>query len=157
MIDVDWDTRLDEADVRHIVRHLRQRDRAELFALRWDDDEDSLAMNIYAIAGPMWRLWRYRDEPVAMSGVCPQRPGVVSVAALGTDRFSRVVRPIVRWGRDWVIPRLATGGIHRVEGYALASNIDGHRLMTLFGMSREAWLYAYGRDREDFVIYTRRF
>src|SRR5262249_48214134 len=93
-------------DIAHIVQNLRARDRAEIFGLRWDDDEEALIDSVFAVAGPMWRVWSYQGEPVAMNGIVPQRPGVVTAGAFGTDKFNRVIRPMIRWSRDWVIPRL---------------------------------------------------
>ena len=143
-------------DIAHIVRNLRDRDRREIFALRWDDDEGELVDRTLAIAGPMWRVWRYQDEPVAINGVLPLRAGVVSAAAFGTDKWSHVVRPMIRWSRDWVIPRLKFHGYHRGEACALAANVDGRRFIELLGGRVEAYLHKYGRNREDFVLYAWR-
>lgn len=144
------------ADVAHIVRNLRERDRREIYALRWNDDEDTLVDQVFATAGPMWRVWHYRDEPVAINGVLPLRPGVVSAAAFGTDKWRRIVRPMVEWSRDWVIPRLKIAGYHRGEACALAANVDGRRFIELLGGQVEAYLHKYGRNREDFVLYAWR-
>lgn len=156
MSDVACDLHILEDDVMHIVRNLRERDRREIFALRWDDDEDNLALTIYAHAGAMWRLWRWQGEPVAMCGIVPQRPGVATAGAFGTDKWPYVLRPMLHWARDWALPRLIVSGHHRIEAYALASNVDGHRFIQMLGGEREAYLREYGRDREDFVLYVRR-
>jgi hypothetical protein len=140
-------------DIAHIVRNLRERDRREIFALRWDDDEDELISQLFVTAGPMWRVWSYRGEPVAMNGVLPLRPGVVSAAAFGTEKWHHVVRPMVRWSRYWVIPRLQAAGYHRGEACAMAANVDGRRFIELLGGKLEAYLHKYGRSREDFILY----
>lgn len=140
-------------DVAHIVRNLRERDRREIFGLRWDDDEDALISEIFLVAGPMWRVWSYRGEPVAMNGVVPLRPGVVSAGAFGTVKWSYVARPMIRWSREWVIPRLHSAGYHRGEACALAANVDGRRFIELLGGRLEAYLWKYGRNREDYVLY----
>src|SRR5262249_27224085 len=143
--------RIAREDIAYIVHRLRERDRREIFALRWNDDDDQLIETIFAVTGPTWRLWRYGDEPVAMSGVSLMRPGVVTTGAFGTDKFPRVARPILAWGRRWVIPRLQAAQYHRAEAFALASNIDGQRFIQLLGGRREAYLRKYGRNREDFI------
>jgi len=148
--------RIEREDIAHIVHHLRERDRREMFALRWDDNEEHLTDAIFAVAGPMWRLWCWRDEPVALSGIIPQRPGVVMAGAFGTERFPRVARAILSWGRRWVIPRLQAAQYHRGEAYALAANIDGQRFIEAMGGRKEAYLHKYGRDREDFVLFVWR-
>lgn len=143
-------------DIAHIVRNLRERDRAEIFGLRWDDDEVSLTDTIFAVSGPMWRVWHYQGEPVAMSGVVPERPGVVMAGAFGTDKFSRVALSIVRWGTRWCIPRLQAAGYHRGYAYAMAANVDGRRFIELLGGVKEAYLHKYGRNREDYILYAWR-
>lgn len=143
-------------DIAYIVRHLRERDRREIFGLRWDDNEDSFVNDVFAVSGPMWRLWRYRDEPVAMSGVVPQRPGVVMAGAFGTEKFHHVMRPMKRFAWNWVIPRLVTAQYHRAEAFALASNADGKFFIRMLGGKQEAYLRKYGRDREDYVLYVWR-
>lgn len=142
--------------VTHIVRNLRDRDRRELYALRWDDDEDALIDNVWASVGAMWRVWCYQDEPVAIHGVMPLRPGVVSAAGFGTDKWHHVCRPVIRWSRHWVIPRLKLAGYHRAEAFALAANASGRHFIELIGGRVEAYLHKYGRNREDFILYTWR-
>ena len=76
--ELDHMIRMHEASregITHIVRNLRDRDRREIFALRWDDDEDALIDNVTANAGPLWRVWSWDSEPIAVSGVIPVRPG----------------------------------------------------------------------------------
>ena len=82
------------------MRHLRERDRREIFALRWDDDEDALIDDITVYAGPMWRRVVLHGEPVAINGVIPVRPGVVIGGAFGTDKWRQALRPMTRWSRN---------------------------------------------------------
>jgi hypothetical protein len=143
-------------DIAHIVANLRERDRVEIFGLRWDDNPDTLVRDICAVAGPMWRVWKYDGEPVAMNGVIPQRPGVCTCGAFGTEKWRHIVRAMTRWSRDWVIPRLQAAHYHRGEAIALASNTDGRRFIELLGGQIEAFLYHYGRQREDYILYAWR-
>ena len=156
MSDVSPAETIIEDDIAHIVRHLRDRDRREIFGLRWDDDEDALIRDITIFAGPMWRVWRYRGEPVAINGVIPLRPGVVCACAFGTDKWHHTLRAMTRWSRDWVIPRLQAANYHRGEAIVLAANADGKRFVELLGGRVEAYLHHYGRNREDYVLYAWR-
>lgn len=156
MSDVSCAPAIIEDDIAHIVRHLRERDRREIFGLRWDDDEDALVRDIAIFAGPMWRVWRYRSEPVAMNGIIPLRPGVVSAGAFGTDKWRHIVRAMTRWSLEWVIPRLQAANYHRGEAIALASNMDSRHWIELLGGQIEAYLHHYGRNREDYILYTWR-
>ena len=97
--------------ITHIVRNLRARDRREIFALRWDDDEDQLIESISAVAGSMWKVWSWDGEPVSVNGVIPVRPGVVICGAFGTDKWRKTLRPMTHWSRTFVIPALAGCGL----------------------------------------------
>lgn len=156
MSDVTFAAKIERADVAHIVKHLRLRDRMEIYGLRWNDSEDELVRDICVHAGPMWRLWQYKGEPVAMNGVIPQRPGVVTAGAFGTEHWHHVVRAMTKWSRGWVIPSLQHSGYHRGEAVALASNRDGRRFIELLGGEIEAFLSRYGRQRENYILYAWR-
>jgi hypothetical protein len=138
----------------YIVRHLRPRDRVEIFALRWHDDEDQLVRETCALAGDLWRLWLLDGEPVAVNGVVPVRPGVVIAGAFGTAKWPGVVRSMTKWSLKFVIPALKNSSYHRGEAYVLASNTDSRRWIELLGGEVEALLKSYGRQREDFLLYT---
>ena len=138
----------------YIVRHLRQRDRQEIFALRWDNDEDRFVEEILACAGDLWKLWYVDDEPVAATGMVQVRPGVVIGGAFGTPKWRKVVRPITRWARGFIIPSLQNANYHRIEAYVLAENTDSRRWIERFGGEVEALLKSFGRSREDFLLYV---
>lgn len=143
-------------NIRHLVENMRERDRKEIMALRWDDDMAMFTNDMIAMTGPMWRVWEKDDEPVAISGVTPVRPGVVLVGAFGTPKWHFAVRQIINWGRNWVIPRLIAADFHRAEAYALASNSDSRKFIEALGGEIETPLYHYGREREDFILYVWR-
>lgn len=140
--------------LRHIVQHLRPRDRREIFALRWTDDEEKFVEEVSHTAGELWRMWSIDSEPVAVNGVVPVRPGVVISGAFGTKHWRSVVRPMTRWSLDYVIPVLCQAGYHRGEAYVLAENKDSRRWIELLGGELEAVLKGFGRGREDFLLYA---
>jgi hypothetical protein len=143
-------------EIAHVVRNLRARDQAEIYALRWDNDPDKLVTEIVACAHAMWRLFCVDAEPVAMAGVVPVRPGVVFAAAFGTELWPHVVRSVTRFARDWTIPRLRQAHYHRAECHALAANHDSRRWLLSLGAEEEAYLRGYGRDQQDFILYAWR-
>lgn len=143
-------------NIRHIVENMRERDRREIMALRWDDSAPLFMNEVVEFAGAMWRVWEKDGEPVAIGGVTPMRPGVVLVGAFGTAQWRCAVRQIITWGRNWVIPRLLAANFHRGEAYALASNTDSRKFIEALGGEIEAVLHHYGREREDFLLYTWR-
>lgn len=140
--------------VTHIVRNLRERDRREIYALRWNDDEDELVGDIVRTAGAMWKMWSWDGEPVAVNGVLPVRPGVVIAGAFGTDKWRLTLRAMTHWSLRFVIPALRHGGYHRGEAYAMATNTDSRQWIELLGGQVESMLCGYGREREDFLLYT---
>jgi hypothetical protein len=142
------------AGVKHIVRNLRERDRREIFALRWDNDEDVLIEEIARGAGALWKIWSWDSEPVAINGALPVRPGVVICGAFGTDKWRKTLRPMTHWSRSFVIPALQLSGYHRGEAYVMAANTDSRRWIEMLGGTVEALLQGYGRNREDFLLYT---
>jgi hypothetical protein len=147
-------TPITAAGLRYIVDHLRARDRREIFALRWNDDEEQLVAEVSAAAGDLWRMWALDGEPVAVNGVVPVRPGVVIAGAFGTARWRSIVKPMTRWSLDYVIPILKQAGYHRGEAYVLAENTDSRRWIELLGGEVEAVLKGFGRQREDFLLYA---
>jgi hypothetical protein len=142
------------AGLRYIVGHLRPRDRREIFALRWNDDEEQLVQEVSAAAGELWRMWAVDSEPVAVNGVVPVRPGVVIAGAFGTPRWRSIIKPMTRWSLDYVIPILKQAGFHRGEAYVLSENTDSRRWIELLGGEIEAVLKGFGRQREDFLLYA---
>ena len=138
----------------HIVRNLRPRDRREIFALRWTDDEDELINDLCRNMGAMWRVWSWDQEPVAVNGVIPVRPGVVIAGAFGTDRWRFTLRAMTQWSLNYVIPALKHSNYHRGEAYVLASNTDSRRWLEFLGARPESLLKAFGREREDFLLYV---
>ena len=137
------------------MRNLRPRHRAEIFALRWTDDEDQFVEEVSRTAGDLWRLWSLDGEPVAVNGVVPVRPGVVIAGDFGTKRWKSIIRPMTRWSLDYVIPLLRQANYHRGEAYVLAKNTDSRRWIELLGGEVEAVLKGFGRGREDFLLYAR--
>jgi len=146
-----------EAAIHHIVMNLRDCDRAEIMALRWDDDLEGLSAEVAGFAGPMWRIWTVDDEPASIMGITPIRPGVVMGGAFGTPLWRFTAPRMLRWGWRWAIPRLRAAGVHRGESYALACNTENRAFIEAAGGEVEALLEGYGRNGEDFLLYRWRF
>ena len=144
-------------NIRHIVENMRERDRREIMALRWDDSVPLFLNDVIEFAGAMWRVWEKDGEPISIAGMTPIRPGVVLGGAFGTSKWPFAVRHMLTWGRDWAIPRLLAANVHRGEAYALASNTDSRKFIEACGGEIESLLHHYGREREDFILYAWRF
>jgi hypothetical protein len=53
-----------------------------------------------------------------------------------------------------MLPSLVEGGVHRIECRSFMGRNDTHKWLTSLGAYPEAVLAAFGRQREDFVLYA---
>lgn len=137
-----------------IIANLRPRDREEIFALRWDDDEEKLVNEIMLWSGKMtWAWWR-DGVPVALQGAWPVRPGVWSCWAFGTEQWPRVVLAMTKHSRRFIIPALLRARFHRAEAVALATHRDSRRWIEALGAREEGIRRGLGRNGEDFISYV---
>jgi hypothetical protein len=146
------------AAVEFIVHNLRDRDRREILALRWDDNLDPLIDQILAVCAnsDLWSAWWWDGVPVALNGANMARPGVFVLGAFGTDEWPWIVRALTRDAFDRVLPGMIERGGHRAEAYALAENTDSRRWIEALGGEQEGLLREYGRTGEDFILYAWR-
>lgn len=140
----------------YVVANLRERDKREIYALRFDDDPMALLRELMLMVNAAWRIWAADGEPVAVMGATPSRPGVAMLACFGTDQWDLAVPAMLRYGRYALPVRLDAHGVHRAEAHALADNHDAARFIALSGGVQEAVLHEYGRGREDFLLYRWR-
>lgn len=145
-----------EAGLAHIIANLRPRDRAEIFALRWDDDERALLDETLPWCGDMCWIWERDHVPVAAQGAMPVRPGVWAVWAFGTESWPSVILDMTRHAKRFIIPAVLRSGAHRAECRALSSHGDSRRWIEALGGRLECILEGFGRDAEDFAFYTWR-
>jgi hypothetical protein len=143
-----------EEGLRYVVTHMRDRDRAEIYALRWDDDPETVIHELTSVCGAMCWVWEWDGVPVSIQGVVPQRPGVWSMFAFGTDQWRRVIRDMTRHAERFIKPALRRALARRVECRALASHTDSRRWIEHLGAHLEYVLPHYGRADETFVSYV---
>lgn len=137
-----------------IIENLRPRDREEIFALRWDNDERAFTEDVMRFAGDMtWAWWR-DGVPIALQGAWPMRPGVWSCWAFGTEQWPRVVLSMTKHSRRFIIPALLRARFHRAEAVALAAHTDSRRWIEALGAREEGIRRGFGRHGEDFVCYV---
>lgn len=141
----------DRTQIRYVLQHLRQLDALEMAAA----GVDPAAMPDVLMRHKVF-CFAACDEvegPVAIWGMVERRQGVGAGFAFGTDLWYRVVIPMLRQIRGFVIPFLGANGYHRVEAAALAGRTDVASLMHLIGARPEARLRGYGTAGEDFISY----
>ena len=145
-----------EDRLRHVVLNLRERDRAEIFALRWDDDPEGFLREALPQCGAMTWIWERDGVPVSIQGALPVRPGVWTAFAFGTGGWPGVVLDMTRHSRRFIMPALLRAGFRRCECRALASHVDSRKWILSLGAYEEATLERYGRRGETFVSYVWR-
>jgi uncharacterized protein (DUF2237 family) len=138
----------------YIIRNLRPIDREELFAVRWDDDEDKFLDYIMAYAGAMTVVWERDGLPVSAQGVVPLRPGVVELWCFGTMRWSSVLLSMTKHAKRFIVPALARAGIHRAEAHPLVSNLLARHWIERMGGRLESIQRGAGRSGEDYATYV---
>lgn len=147
-------TTLSPGALGHICRNLRDRDRAELFALRRDDDPDALAREMLARDSGLVSLAWLGEEPVAVVGAIPLWPSVWSVLAFGTDTWDKVSVTLTKHVRRVLIPTLYNVGARRAQCWSLAEHHTAHAWLTRsLGARRGPEFPEFGRDGETFILF----
>lgn len=144
----------DAERVAYIVRHMRVRDREEIYALRWDNDPEALVRDTLLACGPMSWCWELDGLPVSLQGSCPIRPGVWANWSFGTDRWSSVLLSMTRHARHFIQPALERAGYHRAQALTLASHSDARGWIEALGGQLEGIQAGVGRSGEDFACYV---
>lgn len=135
-----------------VAKNMRPRDRHEICAIANTDDPAQVVSmlqhirHIGVVAG--------KDEPIAATGVMEMHPGVVSAFLFATPRWREVATSTAKWWKRRLLPHLAASGVHRVQAYSLAGYKEAHDWMSYFGARCEAKLAGYGKDGEDYELWT---
>lgn len=143
---------VDLENVAYIAHNMREWDRHEILATRWDDDLDGLINDCLAWRGFTWAVGL--DEPIALIGAAPLHPCVWQVHMFATDRFTDVGIGLTRFALRVIIPALKAAGAHRLECRSIEGHIVAHRWLEFLGGVHEADLPMYGRKGETFRLYA---
>jgi hypothetical protein len=142
-------------DVTAIARNMRAHDRAERLALSHGSDPVAAAVAFLDMNHMAVTVWR-GEAPVAVIGVVFAHPGVASTIFFATDEFPKVAIATTRFVRRTLFPILVETGIHRLQVCSMLHTYDDdeHDWILSFGAKREAVLVCYGKDLEDFALFT---
>lgn len=148
-------------DVLYITHHLREWDRKELFATRFDDDPDRLAMDVMGW-GPYWWVAGGevdgREKAIAVVGATQTWPGMWSVGMFATDDFPKIGLPLTRFVKRVMIPLIVQQGIRRGECRSIEGHDMAHRWLEVLGAKRQGEpLKGYGKGGETFFTYAWEF
>lgn len=152
-------TPLDPRHLRYVLANLREWDRREIFANRWDDDIERLGGELCAMTArgdnKGMVVW-HGAEPVAAIGAMEFWPGVWSPWCFGTSEFHRAALLLTRTGKQ-IVRAVRNCGGHRLEVKSLDGHTDAQRWLEIsFGATREATHPGYGRGGETFHTYVVR-
>lgn len=144
--------KLNEPELLFIVDRLRERDRREIFATRWDDDPASLVSGLLA-GGEFGWVAGVDGLPIAAFGAVPTWAGNWQVWMFATDDWPKVALGVTRFIRKVMIPTLEKVGCHRAECRSMEGHDVAHRWLKSLGAHKESELSHYGRDGETFHLY----
>jgi len=142
------------ADVTHIARNMRPRDREEIFATRYGEDTDKLAHDTLSTGPFQWCAVADDGEPIAVIGAHPRWPNVWSAWAFGTARWPEAIGLLTRHVRRFMLPALYNSGAARVDAMSLATHEDARKWLEFLGAKPKEKLDNWGKNGEDFVNYV---
>lgn len=145
----------DLAALEYITERLRERDREEIFATRWDEDTARLAADTFNAGEFQWVAW-VDGEPVASIGAAPVWPNVWQVWAYGTDNWHKAALTLTKHVKRFMIPALNENGAIRAQCYAMQKHEQACRWLERLGARPDATLDNYGGHGQTYVLYSWR-
>ena len=146
------------ADLVTVAALMRDDDRREILAGRFDDD-------LLALADDLWRarprflelkaLCAEADVPVAIIGAALLWPGVASVIMFATDNWPSIAFAATRWVKREAIPVILAPRCHRLQCEAWEENRISRKWLLALGFDEEGVRRSYGKGGEHFVMYGR--
>jgi hypothetical protein len=139
-----------------VARAMRDCDRAEIFATRWDACPDAFARDCVACLTLGAVIADEAEAPIAVIGAQEMWPGTWSVCMFATDRWREIALDATRFVRQRLMPALLRLGARRAECRSAADHHAAHRWLEYLGARREAVHPDYGRHGETFFGYCWR-
>jgi len=136
----------------HVIANMREWDRREIFATRANDDDTLLLADLMRSGPAAWVAGK--EEPIAVFGCAPMWPGVWSMWFFATDNIHQIGIGVTKLITRSIVPMLWNGGAHRLECRSMEGHTQAQDWLGVIGARRECTLLHYGREGEDFHIYT---
>lgn len=145
--------RLTGEDALYVAHHMRENDRLEINATRWDESPWRFAADCANLPGISYCAL-LDGEPVVIGGVALHQPGLGQAWMVGTDKFAQVAVSLTRFSRD-VITRMLRddSGINRIQAFSAAFHEESHKWLKAVGLNAITPLPQYGKGGEDFLIF----
>jgi hypothetical protein len=135
-----------------VAANMRDCDRAEIYATRWNDDPEELARTAVAVPDFSWLFW-VDGVPASVIGAIPCHPGLWSVFAFGTPDWRSAALAMSRHVRGVMIPGLMRAGALRAECRSISTHTEAHAWLRMLGAQHEGTLESYGKNGEDFYVF----
>jgi hypothetical protein len=142
------------ADVHHVLSHLREHNRREMAACRWEVSTRALAREIKQLEEVCiqhFSLAGADGTPVALTGAWLVAPGVALVRLCATDQWLTIARPAYRWLKRVFIPCVLVPNVRRAETRVLDTGDASRAWLRKLGFRDEGIARALGKNGEDFV------
>lgn len=137
--------------VLHVAHNMREWDRREIFACRWDDSPDNLAMDVVR-SGYAFTLGK--DEPIAVLWAAGYRPNVWSIGMFATDRFREIAVGATKFAKRVFIKGIVESGAIRADAKSMDGHNDAHGWMKILGAEYEGTQKYYGKNGETFHTFA---
>ncbi len=141
-------------DLLYIAANMREADKSEIFATRWDDSPMELAkQGMMPLVRQFAFVAKLKGVPVAAIGAFPAHPLMWNVWMFATDEFPKIGLPFTRWVKKIFVPTMHKNA-RRAECRSECSHHYAHRWMEAIGGKKEATLSRYGKQGQDYYIYA---
>jgi hypothetical protein len=117
------------------------------------DEPLELAETTLAMLGFSWIVY-WDGVPCAVIGGYPTHGSCWTAFAYGTDQYSRVIRLLTRWAREFMMPAVQNAGMTSVFVYVLAEYVQARKWLAMLGYREVALIPDFGKNDEDFVLMT---
>lgn len=138
-------------DLSYVASNLRPEDHAEIDCQL---DEWSPAMLALSAMQGMAYIAELDGNPEAAFGAAENRSGLWTIWCWGSKRVHRCVPRITKFCWQVLMPDVMSAGALRGEARPLASNDMACRWLDRLGATRQCLLKSYGKNGEDFVLYS---
>lgn len=144
---------LERETVLFVARNMREWDRKEISATRWDDSPEALTEDCLRIGACGWVLGL--ERPIVAGGCWERWPGVFSMWMFATDEVRQIGLSMTKFVKRTIIP-IVMEGAHRLDAHSMVGHEDAQAWLTTIGARREfpEPTRGYGKNGEDFYSYV---
>jgi hypothetical protein len=145
---------LNEADLLYVADNMRDIDKKEVYATRWDENPATLVDSILSNGRFGWVAGGEDGIPIAAFGAVPMWPGVWQVWMFATDRWPEVSVGVTKFIKRIMIPSVKSSDWHRAECRSIEGHDVAHRWLEMLGATREGALPYFGKNKDTFHVYS---